>query len=286
MSDNHRRQSAIKAQLLQLCPGAQGRQMQYLTVLSALISGIVGSRHTALPNVAAKIVDDTKRESRIKRLTRLLQNDKFDHQATFLPFAKTLLRNLAHTELVLVIDGSQLGSGGMALVISVLYRGRALPVGWLVVKAKKGHLAETLHIRLLKQVHSLVPATSRVVFLGDGEFDGCRLLRRLDYYGWHYVCRTAKNSQLWLDEQSHYAISKLNVQPGQLVSLKVEAFSKHEYGPLTAIALWQKPYKEPLYLLTNLDLAQEAVFYYKKRFHIETFFSDQKSRGFRLDKST
>jgi hypothetical protein len=286
MSDNLCRHRAIKKQLLQLCPDAKGRQMQYLIVLSGLISGIVGSRHTALPNVAAKIVDNTKRESRIKRLSRLLQNDNFDHQAVFLPFAKALLASLAHTDLVLVIDGSQVGAGGMALVISVVYQGRALPIGWLVINAKKGHLAQALHIRLSKQVHPLVPAGSRVVFLGDGEFDGCRLLRRLEHYGWQYVCRTAKNSQVWLDEQSHYGIGKLSaVRPGEIVSLPEVAFSKHEYGPVMLIALWEKCYAEPLYLVTNLELARQAVWYYKKRFRIETFFSDQKSRGFRLDKS-
>ena len=37
--------------------------------------------------------------------------------------------------------------------------------------------------------------------------------------------------------------------------------------------------------MTNLELAEEACFYYKKRFKIETFFSDQKSRGFNIHKS-
>ena len=55
MSDNLRRHHAIKAHLLQLCPEASGRQRQHLSVLAALISGIVGSRHTNLPNIAAKV---------------------------------------------------------------------------------------------------------------------------------------------------------------------------------------------------------------------------------------
>jgi hypothetical protein len=285
VSDNLRRHRAIKQQLLQLHPQAQGRELQYLTILAMLISGIVGSRHSALPNIAAKVPDETKRESRITRMRRLLKNDSFKQKEVYAPFAKQLLSSLSHCPLVLVIDGSQVGVGGMALVISVVYQGRALPLGWLVIKAKKGHLAQSLHIRLLKQVHSLVPVGSQVVFLGDGEFDGCRLLRRLDYYGWQYVCRTAKNSQVWLDEQAHYPLSKLAVQPGQLVSQNGVAFSKHEYGPVLVIAVWQKPQREPLYLVSNLTLAQEAVRWYKKRFRIETFFSDQKSRGFRLDKS-
>lgn len=87
-----------------------------------------------------------------------------------------------------------------------------------------------------------------MVFLGDGEFDGCRLLHRLAHYGWRFVCRTAKNSQLWLDEQSHFAISKLGVEPGQLKQLSEVAFSQHEFGPVTAIARWEKGYSEPIYL--------------------------------------
>jgi hypothetical protein len=40
-----------------------------------------------------------------------------------------------------------------------------------------------------------------------------------------------------------------------------------------------------LYLVSNLDGAEEACRLYTKRFRIETFFSDQKSRGFHLHKS-
>ena len=44
-------------------------------------------------------------------------------------------------------------------------------------------------------------------------------------------------------------------------------------------------YKEPLYLVTNMELVEEACYWYTKRFRIETFFSDQKSRGFHIHKS-
>ncbi|MCB0044574.1 MAG: transposase [Caldilineaceae bacterium] len=38
-------------------------------------------------------------------------------------------------------------------------------------------------------------------------------------------------------------------------------------------------------LVTSLELADEAHYWYRRRSSIETFFSDQKSRGFGLDKS-
>ena len=288
MHDNLRRHRAIKDHLLQLCSDASGRQKQHLMVLAAMaiISGIVGSRHSNLPNIAAKVPSGVKRESQVKNFYRWLINDdkKHDYRVVFAPFAQALLSSLAHCPLVLVIDGSTVGQGGMALLINVVYKGRALPIGWLVIKSKKGHMAEKYHIALLKQVKPLVPEGSQVVFLGDGEFDGCRLLRHLAHYGWHYVCRTAKNSKLWLgDELTNFA--GLAVEPDSLISVAEVAFSKYKYGPILAIAVWQAGCKEPLYLISNLSLAEEAVWYYRKRFRIETFFSDSKSRGFRIDKS-
>ncbi len=48
---------------------------------------------------------------------------------------------------------------------------------------------------------------------------------------------------------------------------------------------WAKGQKEQLYLVTNMASSGEACRYYSKRFRIETFFSDQKSRGFNIQKS-
>ena len=50
------------------------------------------------------------------------------------------------------------------------------------------------------------------------------------------------------------------------------------YGPLMLLCCWAKGYQEPLYLVTNMASAEEACRLYAKRFRIETFFSDQKSR--------
>jgi hypothetical protein len=51
------------------------------------------------------------------------------------------------------------------------------------------------------------------------------------------------------------------------------------------VAWWRKNYQEPIYLVSNVDLVEEVCHWYQKRFKIETFFSDQKSRGFNLHKS-
>jgi hypothetical protein len=57
------------------------------------------------------------------------------------------------------------------------------------------------------------------------------------------------------------------------------------YGPISLLAVWEARYDAPIYLVTNLADCDQALQLYRKRASIETFFSDQKSRGFHLHKS-
>ena len=69
------------------------------------------------------------------------------------------------------------------------------------------------------------------------------------------------------------------------IELKEVYYTREAYGPIMVLCCWAKGYQEPLYLVSNMATAEEACRLYEKRFHIETFFSDQKSRGFHLHKS-
>lgn len=53
---------------------------------------------------------------------------------------------------------------------------------------------------------------------------------------------------------------------------------------MSLLALWEAKYEEPIYLVTNLSELKGAIRLYRKRAHIETFFSDQKSCGFNIHK--
>jgi hypothetical protein len=201
-----------------------------------------------------------------------------------MPFVEPMLEALAQRQtLVLVFDGSTLGRGGIALMASVVYKKRALPVAWIVKRGPKGHFPVETHLELL--AHALVPQAASVVFLGDGEFDATPLQAALDSWGWHSVCRTAKNARLTPEGESTetFVFKEVGPEPGhECVSLPGMLFTAARYGPIHALVWHRRGYQDPLYLLTNLELAREACFWYRKRARIETFFSDQKSRGFHL----
>jgi hypothetical protein len=57
------------------------------------------------------------------------------------------------------------------------------------------------------------------------------------------------------------------------------------YGPISLLVVWAPPSAPPLSLVTNLGNLDAALAHYRKRAHLETFFSDQKRRGCHLHKS-
>ena len=195
MSDNLRRYRAIRDAVTQCYPGQpSGTVARHLITLAALISGIVGSKSTQLPHIAAKVPNGTKPDSRVKRLTRWVDNASILEELYFLPSIEVLLRHLALQTLVRVMDGSGVGRGCTALMLHVVYKGRALPLAWRVRQAPKGHFPEDLHIALVELVREVIPEGTKVVFLGDGEFDGTALQATRHEAGWSYACRTAMST--------------------------------------------------------------------------------------------
>src|SRR5712691_10453807 len=173
------------------------------------------------------------------------------------------------------MDGSGVGRGCCALMMHVIYKGRDLPLTWRVRQCPEGHFPAALRIALVE-----------LVVRGGGEFDGITLQEAMNALGWWYACRTSKgNTVTWKDES--FSVEELGAcsKPGRLIELKEVQVTREAYGPVLLLCCWAKGYAEPLYVVSNMSSAEEAIEYYTKRFRIETFFSDQKSRGFHIQKS-
>lgn len=286
MSDTYRRYRAIKQAIMQFYqPRPSGHREKHLNTLAAMICGLVGGQHVHLPAMADHApANGACQESVIKRFRRFLQHDAHTLDGWFSPVARELLTSLAAQPLEIIFDGSVVGRGCIALMASVVYHGRALPLCWLVVKGDKGHFPQATHQALLAQLIDLVPPGASVTFLGDGEFDGTDLQADLRRAKWQYVCRTGSNITL---TAFGLTLSVGDIQPkrGELLALSPAWMTAEHYGPISLLALWEEKYEQAIYLVTNMHDLDEAMRRYKKRATIETFFSDHKSRGFRIDAS-
>jgi hypothetical protein len=286
MGDTYRRYAAIKRSLMQCFhPQPTGHRERHLNTLVALICGLTGGQSAHLSTIADHAPSHgADQESVTARFRRWLKHDAHTMDAWFLPVAKALLVNRAQQPLVLVLDGSVVGRGCVTLMLSVVYHGRALPLAWVVVQGQKGHFPQATHCALLEQVAPLIPPTAEVTLLGDGEFDGTELQAALRKLHWQYVCRTAPTITMTVYGQERH-IGDLAPTRGELLAVRPAWMTAEEYGPVSILAVWEAAYEAPLYLVTNMADLEAALALYRKRAHSETFFSDQKSRGFQMHKS-
>jgi hypothetical protein len=286
MSDTYRRYRAIKQGLMQFFqPRLTGHRERHFNTLVAMICGLVGAQRAPLGHMADHAPSHGARQESVSaRFQRWLKNDTSTLDGWFLPVAEALLTTLAQQPLTLVLDGSVVGRGCLALMLSVVYHGRALPLAWVVVKGAKGHFPQATHCALITQIQQILPPTAEVTVLGDGEFDGTELQAAVRELHWQYVCRTAPNLVMTVYGRE-YHISDLAPTRGELLAVRPAWMTAEQYGPVSILAIWEAAYAEPIYLVTNMVDLEAALALYRKRAHIETFFSDQKSRGFHLHKS-
>lgn len=282
MTDRQKVYTKVQQALKPLCKGM--KEGHYVT-LSMMVAGLVLGKKANLSKMSAEIPHKSKDASIEKRMARFTRNQNNDGKAIFLPFAQQILTRLSHLQMFFSIDGSAIGRGCMALVVGVIYKKRALPICWLVYEGKKGHTTVERHIQILESLRLSVSKDADVRILGDGEFDGTALLDWVEQEaGWRFVMRTCKNGLLSLGEKTfHY--QDLALCRGCRFFLGSVGFTGKKAGPYNAVAWWGAEYKEPIYLVTNIDDLDDCCNAYRKRFAIETFFSDQKSRGFGMDKS-
>ena len=228
MGDNHHLYRHIRKSLMQIYPKQlTGRQAQHMNTLSGMVSGIVRSGKSHMRAMSKTAPDRrSKVESRSKRFTRFTQNEAVDSTTYFMPFLTPLLIGLAQSgPLVLAIDGSEVGRNCLALVISVIYKKRALPLVWVVVQGSKGHFPEETHVQLVQAVKPCIPDGAAVIFLGDGEFDGIGLQAEIDQNDWQYVCRTACN-RLLNDDGDEFSLQEIYLQPGDCLAIPEVDFTQ------------------------------------------------------------
>ena len=173
----------------------------------------------------------------------------------------------------------------MVLMVGILYQKQALPIAWLVYKGKKGHASAERHKQALEKVLLLLPEGSEVVLLGDGEYDTTEMIAWVKKNTvWKYVLRTSPQIYVQTNQQDQ-PIRDFPLERGKLPFLPQAGFTQTSSLTLNIVGWWASRYDEPIFMVSNLDNPYQARRYYRRRFRIETFFSDQKSRGFHIHKS-
>ena len=284
MSDSERLHKAIWELVDDMLPEMLEENRVTLT---QLITGILRSGQVQFRKVAQKLKYRFKKTSLEDKFRRFVRNENINVDVEYLPFAQFIVSSLSRNQeqLVLLIDSSKAGGRCICLMVSVYYKGRALPLCWTVYKGRKGHSSIETQLALLKTAHTLVPDDVSVVLLGDGEFDGADVVDWMEEVNWQYACRTALDTLIFYQGE-WVALQNLPLAAKQEAFFTDVLFTQSvQVGPVNILAIWNEKEGCHWFIVTNFDTQEEATEWYSKRFTIETLFSDVKGRGFNLDKT-
>ena len=183
-------------------------------------------------------------------------------ETCFAPLLAWVLDWWEGTQLALAVDATTLGQRFVVLVVSVVYRGCAIPVAWTVLSATEKHAWRREWLRMLRQVRTVVPRRVFVIVLADRGLYARWLFQRIVRLGWHPLLRINTGGTFRPAKSTHYrALRELVPQPGTQWVGEGTAFQ----GPrrrlnCTLLARWDEGYRDPWLLLTDLaSSAGEAI---------------------------
>ena len=208
-------------------------------------------------------------------------------QTCFGPLLAWLVRCWPATEkrLALALDATDLGDRFTLLVISVLYRGCAIPVAWHVRPAGQPGSWQPHWARLLRALATSVPRDWLVLVLADRGLYSRRLYRVVQRLHWHPFFRI--NAQGNFRPVRTSAWQPLRTLPGGVGrrwAQHVVCFQHQSLG-CTLLAYQAPGYDERWLVVTDLCVLQAQIGWYGLRFWIECGFKHFKSRGWQWQRT-
>jgi Transposase DDE domain len=198
----------------------------------------------------------------------------------FAPLLRWVLAWWQGQELALAIDATAHGERVVVLVISVLYRGSAIPVAWHVLPANQPGAWMPHLLRLLRLRRPAVPHARRVVVLADQGLGSPRLWKRVRDLRWHPVVRVHDTVSFQPLGQPRRPARHLVPGPGHAwVGRGVAFCARPVQRQGTLVVVWAQAQEPPWGVLTDLPPTQVGVSWYGLRVWIEWGFRMLKGVG-------
>lgn len=200
-------------------------------------------------------------------------------QACFTPLLRWVLDWWREPFLALALDATLDRDRHAALVVSVLYRGCAIPVAWHILPANTKGAWRPHLLALLRLLWRAVPSSMPVLVLVDRGLWSPVLWRRIRRLGWHPLLRLRASSAF--ESAGYRAAARARVSgPGHAwVGRGRMGKVKARRHPSTMLVVWARGEREPWVLLTDLAPQQVGLGWYGLRMWIECGFKVLKSVG-------
>jgi len=245
-----------------------------LTSVAVFLAAVLGCKEATLRQRLREWYRDAEDKKGAQRQT-------LDVSSCFGPLLTWVLSAWPPNEkrLALAMDATSLGQLFTVLAISVVYRGCAIPIAWVVLPGNTPGAWKTHWLTLFEQLHGSVPDDWIVLVLADRGLYAAWLYRQIVSLGWHPYLRINAGGLFRPTTQHAFRpLSTVVPSVGSAWSGRVFCFKSR---PLTCtlLAAWAASYTDPWLILTDLAPEQADVCWYSLRAWIECGFKDTKRGG-------
>ena len=214
---------------------------------------------------------------------------EIDVQTCFVPLFNWILSNWSSDEkrMALALDASTLRQVFTVLSLSVVYRGCAIPVAWIIVPACKKGAWKVHWLNLLQVVKESMPGGWLVIVLTDRGLYAKWLYKAIQKNAWHPFMRINQGGKFRPVGQAGFrALGQVVPCTGSRWSDVIDCFkTKSARLRSTLLARWDEGYSDPWLILTDLAPEQASAAWYGMRGWIEQGFKDCKRGGFRWEQT-
>jgi Transposase DDE domain len=260
--------------------------LRHLKTLAWMMVGLIHSSSISLGAWAPFVISRARySQSTVRRFRRWLDNDNIEVHALYGPLMQQALIGWVEKRLYVALDTSMLWNTYCMVRLSVIYRGRAVPLVWCVLEHGSATVAYDVYKALLDKANTLVPFACKVVLLADRGFADTELMGHLQRLGWHFRLRIKSNFWIYCPGHGGFQVRDIALAFGQAQFWHGVCVTTKRFGavhlavarPLASDEYWYVISDEP----TDVQSLQE----YGLRFDIEENFLDDKSNGFQLESS-
>lgn len=252
---------------------------------SEILAGILEACSPRLSDIASKMPGGEA--ASYKRIQRFLQDNDprealktlFNEAAEFVIGDPTEIErpHAKRTKYVgTLMDGET--KGFWMLTLATPFRGRAIPFHFLTYSSRtfeeQPSSRNLEHFKAIQEIRQLIGARP-IVF--DREFSYRELLDDLVKEGVHFVIRLNLGSHapnFYYDVEQKHPL-RLLVAPINKPQIYRQVYYMGEVC-LNVVGIWRYGFKEPLWIMTNMD-PEAGLALYDQRMKIETCFRDLKS---------
>ena len=226
-------------------------------------------------------------QSKQRRVTRWLHNSRINIHRLYKPLIQAALATWGEACLYLSLDTSLYWEEYCLVRLSVVYRGRALPIIWRVLKHDSASVAFESYREMLCQGAQRLPAGVKVVLLADRGFVHLKAMKLITTtLGWHYRIRIKRNTWIWRSSKGWRQLKDIHLQRGEARCFHtVKVHRRDWFGPVHVALGCNSVNGEFWAILSDEPTSLHTFEEYGLRFDIEESFLDDQSGGWNLQKS-